>query len=723
VEVDRVRRFALRSLRSDEGLGLVETVVALFVFSLIMAGLAGSMVMFAHSTTLARARASATTLAQQYVEKARAIGATSLMNCDNATPLPPTTTSFHGKTGLTVAKDSSANCIKYQTTPTQDGLTFSVTRLVILTENSKTDIAGQPINEKYLVVQVSWTDAGGATKTYELDTVFNQNGSITAVPAQGIRFVVKDINGNILAADSSSWAISITGGNCTVAAPCAASDATTAEGTYSQVDLAPGSYTCTATRTSDASAGYTGAPSPYNPLMTSVTDASITGPCSVSANTVTDFPTTWKSATDCAQSATTGTVNFTVTDTNNTGLTGMTVTLTNLTDSSKTYTKTSTTGGAASGIHPAADWYTYSVTDPAGNYVADQNSYGPICIMAGQTYSSSPLQVSMSSGIVCAPSSVNGTLTFTVQDSAPPNAKLQGFKVSVTNTSTGTVTAFPNTTAAGVSSKAVKGGPYTYTVTPPSGSSYQGSGVLSLCLAANETKNIPVSLGTASCTRDTGHHGSLSFLVTDQAGTPIQNATISLTNVNGDNLPGGSPWKTGADGTKTIANALVDPYQYKVTGPNSNYLASDTQGPVCVTNGATTPVPTVMLTGLMNVVVTVQNNDIVPWKNYTVSVVDTSGKAAATQYVTVPNCTPNSAGCTRNPSAALTFSKLVAAQYTITVQAGNTGNLVDTAPTQPSSGTTVNYYNFTTPVTTYSVSTPGCSACADLALTDDTGGA
>src|SRR4051794_38565324 len=147
-----------------------------------MTGLAGSMVMFAHNTTLSRARASATTLAQQYVEKARAVGGTSLMSCDNTTPAPPNTASFHGKTGLTVAKDSSTNCIPWQTTKSQDGLTFSVTRLVILSGPSQNDITGQPINEKYFLVQVSWTDAGGATKTYELDTVFSQKGSITAAP-------------------------------------------------------------------------------------------------------------------------------------------------------------------------------------------------------------------------------------------------------------------------------------------------------------------------------------------------------------------------------------------------------------------------------------------------------------------------------------------------------------------------------------------------------------
>ena len=42
-----MRRLALRRLRGDEGLTLLETVVALLVFSLIMTGLAGSMAFLA----------------------------------------------------------------------------------------------------------------------------------------------------------------------------------------------------------------------------------------------------------------------------------------------------------------------------------------------------------------------------------------------------------------------------------------------------------------------------------------------------------------------------------------------------------------------------------------------------------------------------------------------------------------------------------------------------
>lgn len=717
-----MRRFALRRLRTDEGLGLIETVSALFVFSLIMTGLAGSMIVFAHSTTLGRARASASSLAQQYVEKARAVGASLLENCDNTTPAPPNTTSFHGKTGLTVVKGSDANCIKWQTTTTQDNLNFSVTRLVILAQPSQNDVAGQAQSEKYLVVQVSWTDAGGAAKTYELDTIFNQKGATASAPAQGIRFVIKDINGNIITADSATWSVKIT--DTTGNTLYTASDAATAEGTYSQLDLSPGTYTCTAQSTSDASSGYfPGAHPTYNSSWTlsssngSSTNDTVSGSCTVSTNTVTDFVTTWQSLTDCATSSVTGTVNFLVTNqTTKAALSGMTVTMTNLNDSSKTYTKNTGANGHADGLKPVANWYTYTVTDPTGAYVTGSFN-APYCVIAGSTVT---INVQMTASGNCATSGTNATVNITVQD-ASTGTKLGGYKVSVVNANTGTTTGFPNTSPQGLSSKAITPGSYYYMVTPPGSSTYQGSGVQGpTCFTPGETRNITVGLTSALCTRNAGKKtAGATFLVTDMAGNKISGATIELFNVNGDQPLTSAT--TDVNGAKTFTGLPVDPYQYVVVGPNGNYQTSDVSPTVCLSDGVTTSLPTVKLSGIMNVTVTVQNNDVVPWKNYEIDVIDASGNTAGTQYVTVPDCTPGT-GCTRNPSSGLTFTGLTTGSYMVQVCAfmssSSNCNLVDTAPSQ--SGTTNTYYQFLTPGATYTSSTTGYG---DLATVDDTGGA
>lgn len=735
-----MRRFALRDLRSDEGLGLIETVVALFVFSLIMAGLAASMVMFAHQTVLSHARAAASSIAQQYTEKARAVGTTQLENCNTASgkSAPPgngtTNLPYRGDSGHQVIVGADGYCIPYSATVTQENVNFTLTRLVLLKAQGN-DVSGQAINEKYLVVQVSWTDAGGAAKTYELDTIFTQKGSITAAPAQGIRFVIKDINGNILTADSSSWAIVIknsSSGSTVYTSP----DAVTAEGTYSQVDLSPGTYWCQATSTDDSSAAYfPGVPPTYNSgdtLSASVSGGAndtVGGSCTVTASTVTDFVTTWQSSTDCATSATaTGTVNFTVTDANNTVLSAMTVKLTQLSDVTKFYSKNTNTSGVASGIKPVANWYTYTVTDAAGNYVTANNSYGPICVVAGTTNS---YTVKMSSVSGCSTTGSNATVNITAQD-ASTGTKLSGYKVWVINSSTYTATAFPNTSPQGLASKAVAPGSYYYLVGLPGSSTYQGSGWLGnadgtpLCLTSGETRNITVGLNAATCTRTTGKNAYVTMTVVDTAGNAINGATIHLINVNGD---GDYTATTGSDGKPTTSNTVggvsvksikttdVDPFEYLIEGPNGNYLTSGVLGPVCTTQNALTTIsPNPALQGIFNLTVTVQNNDTIAWKTYTISVIDSTGKTQQTQNVSVPDCS----GCNANPSPGVGFTGLKTGSYYIQVcsQIKTNCSLVDTAPTQ--SGGTVTYYQFLTPGTTYTASTTGYG---DLATVDDSGGA
>ena len=717
-----MRRFALRDLRADEGLGLVETVVSLLVFALIMSGLAASMLAYAHSTTLSKARSAATSIAQAYTEKARAVGTTLLENCSNQAPAPPATAQFRNDNlQHVVPTGTDPFCIPYQKPITQDGVNYTLTRLVLV-KLTGPDQSGQPQNEKYLVVQLSWTDAGGVAKSYELDTIFTQKGAIAVAPAQGIRFLIKDINGNVIPADGATWSVAITSSSLCSSFPnntCTDPTATTAEGTYSQLDLQPGSYTCTASSTDDASSGYFPAPTPtYNSGMSTVdaTNGVISGTCTVTANTVTDFSTTWKSAMDCAVStATASSINFSVTDNGNppVGLTGMTVTLTQLNDGTKNFTKTTGAGGSATGLKPTANWYTYTVTDAAGNYATQQTSYGPVCITAAETLTI-PVVMNPVSG--CANSSTNGTLTFTVVDATTLSPLGSGYKIAVTYTSTNTVTNFTNTNGSGVSTKAVKGGAYTYTVSPPTGSAYQGSGLVGpICLAAGQTMNIQVPLSTSTCTRNAGKTAYVAFLVTDQSGNPISGATIKLINMNGD---GNYQGTTGSDGKPTTSNSVggssvksikvsdVDPYQYVVTAPNSNYLSSGTLGPICTTQNALTSAPTVVLTALMNVVVTVQNFDTLPWKTYQVSVTDPNSGDVTTQTVTVPNCTQGTSGCTRNPSSPLTFSGLQTGNgwYVAVCAVIKTNcSLVDSAT-----------FNFTTPLATYSPpSTP------DLAMTDN----
>ena len=736
-----MRRFALRGLRSDEGLGLLETVVALFVFALIMAGLAGSMIAFAHSTALGRARASASALAQQLTEKARAVGGTLLENCSNVTPLPPATASFHGKTGLNVAQGTSTNCIKYQTTTTQDNISFSVTRLVIAAQDPQNDVSGNPQNEKYFVVLVSWTDAGGASKSYELDTIFTQKGTIQTAPAQGIRFVIKDTSGNIITADSASWAVAIKDSQ-NGSTLYTSSDAVTAEGTYSQLDLTAGTtYWCQATSTDDASAYYfPGSPSgspAYNTGLTLSASVSggandtVGGSCTVTANSVLDFVTTWQSSTDCTTSSATGTYNFSVTDDSTPAvkLNGMTVTMTQVSDNTKKFTKTTsgtgTSAGQANGLKPTANWYTYTVTDPSNNYVTAQNVYGPVCVGAGTNIS---INVQMIAPACSTAGTANVTVNITVTDATTGNHVSNGYKVNVYNATTGVATALSNTNASGLATKnTIAPGLYYYMAAPPAGNTtYQGSGLLgTVCFATGGTYNYTVPLSAPTCTRGSGAGGKATATtvpVQDMAGAsiPSPGATVTMISLDAD----GDKSKATTGGTVIFQNSggdtrlMAGPYQFFVAGPSSSYLPKWVLTTFCATVSGTQTTPTVNLQGIMSVAVTVRNNDTIPLKTYQVNVIDSSGNTTS-QSVSVSNCT-SGAGCTSNPSQALVFSGLTTGNYYVQVCAQLKGNcnLIDTAPGQ--SGGTITYYQFLTPGTAYTSSTTGYG---DLATVDDSGGA
>jgi hypothetical protein len=124
---------------------------------------------------------------------------------------------------------------------------------------------------------------------------------------------------------------------------------------------------------------------------------------------------------------------------------------------------------------------------------------------------------------------------------------------------------------------------------------------------------------------------------------------------------------------------------------------------------------------LFNVSVTVADSDIVAYKNYQISVVDTTGKIIQTQYVSVPNCQ-----CNGNPSSPITFTGITTGSYLIKVcaQIKTNCSVIDTAPDQPPSGTTT-YYQYLTPGQTYTSATTTTPAggYADLATVDQSGGA
>src|SRR4051794_4866088 len=640
-----VRRLALRNLRSDEGLALVETVAALLVFSLIMTGLAASMATFARQTAVTKARSAAVALAQELVEKARAVGYDKLENCTGSSPAAPATAQFRGAgTFLTVATGTSTNCITYQKQVPQDSFNFTVTRLV-LGRDTKPDNAGQLQTEKYLVVQVAYPVAGGATKTYELDTIVNNKGALTVAQAQGVKFTIKDTSGNVIATDALNWNVTL---HNTTLLPDGDITAQTDEGTYSALEaVPPGTYTCTVDNNNDSPA------SSYVPTTSGGANAGLTvdqsngvvsGSCTVTANTVTDFVTTWTQQADCVSTTTKGSLTVQVTDSASptTVISGATVTLTNVLGHSGTPAAATTDANGLATFSKTVPGDLYNYTISKSGYTTNGSIGGPVCVVANSTTQAAGNLTSAG----CPYSSSKGTLIINVNDLA--GADVSGATVTLTKITSGSPSApgARTTDASGNAtfSASVGGGSYTFTATKGgSGSGVQGP----ICVTAGINNSFSATLGAGgACVRDTGTKGKLSFKVTDQALNPIQNAVVTLTNVNGDGA--GSVPKTTAAGTATSPGLVDDPYQYTVAGP-TGYRTTDVLGPVCVVGTGTSTV-SVILTGLMTMVVSVKNNDTLAWKTYQITVTDPTGKTTI-QSITVPN------SGTRNP-ALVTFPSM-----------------------------------------------------------------
>jgi hypothetical protein len=469
----------------------------------------------------------------------------------------------------------------------------------------------------------------------------------------------------------------------------------------------------------------------------------VTGDCTVTASTVTDFATTWQSSKDCSASSSKGTVNFTVTNkTTGANLSGMKVVLTQLNNSAVTANKTTVTNGTTGNVSVSANWYTYTVTDTTGvGYTADQNTYGPICIVANRAY---PMQTPKMVPPACSTVGSNGTLAVTVQDASNPTTKISGAKVNVYDATTGAVTAFSNANGSGLSSHALAPGLYYWVAGPTATSTtYQGTGLQPICVAAGVTTSVTAGLNApGTCTRTSGAAGNGTATTVNVQNTVPANvpgASVVAVSVDGDPAP--TPQTTDANGNftfnqvgKTDNRLQSGPYQWFVAGPSTSYKPNWLSPTFCVTAAATQTVPTLTLQGIFSVSVTVQNNDALAWKNYTINVCNvpniadcTSASAVASQFASVPNCTVGSTGCTRNPSAAITFTGLTTGPYYIVVCAqlsNGACNQVDTAPAQPPSGTTT-YYSFSTPgqpYTSTTVTTPA-GGYADLATADDSGGA
>ncbi len=665
-----MRRLALRRLRGDDGLSLIETVVALLVFSLIMSGLAAGMALFAHTTALTKVRNAATSMAQQTMEKARSYGPDTLAVCSGGgSPLK------YKPAGMSKDFDvvtGSAPCLTYSQTLKNGGYSFTVKQYVLNdpVAGKAKGTSGKDQVEKILAVNVAWTSP--TPGDYEVNSIVSGQGTVNTTVPTGLRINVNDSSTNpstLITNDALVWDYTVTDGSGNVVA----SDVT-ADGSTGVISISPGTYTCKIIPESDAAQSYIPDTNNNPGMAIDAATTGISGPCSVTASQVTDWTTMWQPIANCSSSGTKGSLKVTVRDQNGVLVSGASVALTNVNGNGGTpAAQLSDANGVAlfSGSVPD-DLYTYTISKTG--YITESN-LGPVCVASTSTATADGT-IEYNNG--CERSATPGKLDFTIKDE---NGALVGGVSVVLTDSTGHTTSF-STDGSGHKSLDVVADSYTYELSKKEYTDIGPRGPV--CLKASTTVTlVPVIQSAASygCA-SSGSKGTMVVTVKDQDGLPVDHVKVFMTNANGH---GGSQSPT-TDPTGQVTKDLpADPYLLSVQPP-AGYTVPPTQGPICMHAGETLN-ESFTLQGVMIVKVAVTNKDTQPTKTYNIKLTDGTGEQ-----------TSNTVSINATKSLTVQFNDMATGTYTVEVcvPSQTTGNCNTVYKTSNNAFTQINHtYNVT----------------------------
>ncbi len=360
---------------ADSGFTLVEALAAFVVFAIFMTGLTSSMITLSKTLLRTRVRTMAVNIAQQEIERARAMSYANFALDAASTPTPPARATLPNSSTLydVATQPNCTNvCLTYQRyLPTSHGVMFKVTDLVLKVAASVAPgDSGQPLAERDLVVTVEWTSP--TVGKVQMTTTVTNATPLQAAPPQGIVIYADDSStgtpiGQDAANETTNFDVTVTSGTTVV------SQGTTDEGMWSDMTVPVGSYTCTISN-NDSSASW----------VSSTGGQSYSTPCEVTVANVTTINTTWTKSASCPTNSTKGSAVVAVTDTNDNPVANVAVQ-----DVSRTGSKpvpaqlTNSTGQVTFTGATAlpADKYTFTVT----NLSAYQNaSVGPVCIYANR---------------------------------------------------------------------------------------------------------------------------------------------------------------------------------------------------------------------------------------------------------------------------------------------------------------------------------------------------
>ena len=662
-----MRRLALRRLRADDGLSLVETVVALLVFSLFMTGLAASMTLFAHTSAVNKARSIAVTLAQKYVEEARAKGSVDLELCPGTTPAPPTQANFNNTTMFTaIAPATTATCMTYQKTKTLGAYTYTVQQLVFNGPSGTTQ-SGQPQTEKFFDVVLTWTSP--VAGRYETSTSIDNNVAPVNQQATGISFDMQDDSNNKIGTATVTWHYKVLDNSTgQVVANCGNCEGDTEENGQPLVVLPAGNYTCFLDNSNASGWVPSQTTNPGNYTIDMV-NGTITFPCAVTQNQVLDAVTHWAPIGSCTKAAanTKTILNVVVKDTSTppVAISGATVTITEAgTSPAVTKTATTNTSGIAAFSNIAADWWYYTVSK--SGYVTD-DTLGPTCVVQTKTNS---VNASLTTVTGCAAGGANVNVTSGFISNSTTHAAINGANVAVVNASTGAVTQLATTDATGYTkAKALAPGAYYYLASDKA--VYDGSGGLGpVCVDSTHTQlpDVPLTpTGTAPC-HDSATASTVTVKTTDSGSVVV--GSVPFTVVDAANV---STVKTGTTNSTTGLSANLGltngPFFVLVNAsatPVTGYFP--TANSACITG--TPQTITVAMNGYMTVRVAVDNPyGNVPLRSYNVYVTDPVTHSTSSQTVTVIMDPQGQSGV--NQQTASFFQQTTANGYIVQVFVAN----------------------------------------------------
>jgi hypothetical protein len=164
----------------------------------------------------------------------------------------------------------------------------------------------------------------------------------------------------------------------------------------------------------------------------------------------------------------------------------------------------------------------------------------------------------------------------------------------------------------------------------------------------------------SSCT-SSGTKGSLAVTVTDSSGATVSGATVALTNVNGNSVPGNAT--TNASGVALFSgNVADDLYTYTIS--KTGYTTSTNLGPVCVA-GTGTATATGSISGASTCPVVTTKGTV------SVTVTDETGAVVSGAKVVLTNQTPGKGSpgsVNTNPSGVALFNNnVLGGSYTYTL--------------------------------------------------------